>query len=169
MNPAAASHRDLVAFHEHREVADAASLSTMRAIARTEAYLAGDIATEAEYYRAHFRSAVHRPEHVDAIVARLRAHFSPASILTARAIQERLYEHTWQRRDYDLLDRLRGLGMPMLVIHGRSDFFPLEVSAHIAEASAGTLVVLEACGHFAYLESPAAVHEAVERFLRRAG
>ena len=169
MNSAPASHGDLMLFRGQREVAEADSLSRMRAIAQTRAYAEGDIETEADYYRAHFRGAVRRPEHVDQIVARLRTHFSPESILKARAIEDRLYEQTWQRPGYDLVQRLESFTRPTLVLQGEQDFFPLACSAHIAAASpAGRLVVLEDAGSFAYLESPAAVLEAIESSLLRA-
>jgi proline iminopeptidase len=166
MNSAPASHRDLLLFRGEREVAEVDSLSRMRAIAQTRAYLEGDLETEAEYYRAHFRRALRRPERVAEIVARLRTHFSPESIILARAIEDRLYDQTWQRPEYDLVRRLESFTKPLLVLHGEHDFVPLACSAHIAAASTtGRLVVLRECGHFAYLESPAALVEAIEGFL----
>ena len=168
MNPAPASRRDLLLFQEQRRAAESDILSRMEAIAQTPSYLEGDIATEAEYYRAHFQRAVRRPEHVDEVVARLRMHFTPGDILKARAIEERLYEQTWRRPAYDLLDRLKRFAGPMLVLHGDHDFFTLDCARNIATASTmGELVVIEKCGHFAYLESPEVVSEAIAGFLSR--
>jgi proline iminopeptidase len=79
-------------------------------------------------------------------------------VLTARAIENRLYDQTWSSPGYDLLPRLRRLAVPTLVLHGENDFIPVELAAHVAEAiPAARLVLLPQCGHFAYLEAPDAV------------
>jgi pimeloyl-ACP methyl ester carboxylesterase len=76
-------------------------------------------------------------------------------VLTARAIEQRLYDETWSSPGYDLNPRLRHVAVPALVIRGENDFVPLDVAAHIAEAMpAALLVVLSRCGHFAHLEPP---------------
>ncbi|HEU0202268.1 MAG TPA: hypothetical protein VFR86_17795 [Burkholderiaceae bacterium] len=96
----------------------------MRAIAATPAYAAGDIATEAEYYRGRFSTALRRPEDVESIVRRLRIDFTPAGIAKARAIEARLYAQTWQAPGYDLLPKLRHCNVPAVIIHGEHDFIP---------------------------------------------
>lgn len=89
---------------------------------------------------------------------RLRANFTPERVLTARAIEQRLYDETWSSPGYDLLQRMSRLAVPTLVIHGEDDFVPVDVAVHIADAIPGTrLVVLRQCGHFAHLEAPDAV------------
>ena len=165
MNPAPASHREILQFREHRRRTEAELLARMRAIAETKPYRDGDIETEAEYYRLHFGQVVRLPEQRDQIVARLRVHFTPEDIIKARAIEERLYAQTWDRVDYDLVDRLGRYPGPMLVLHGEKDFFALSCARSIAAASGARLVVLEECGHFAYVERPERVHEAIEGFL----
>lgn len=166
MNPPPASHRDLQMFRAHREATEADTLAAMRAIAETRAFQDGDIQAEAEYYRMHFSRAVHRPELIDAIVARLRVHFTPEDILKARAIEERLYERTWLKPAYDLTERLEGFDRPTLVLCGRQDFFPMSIATNVAAAStAAKLAVLDDCGHFAYAERWEAAKQAIESFL----
>ena len=166
MNPAPASHQDLLRFREHREATEADTLSRMRAIAQTPNYLAGDISAEAEYYRLHYRRAVRQAEFIEPIVARLRVHFGPEDILKARAIEVRLYEQTWNRPDYDLPRRLGGFTGAMLVLYGESDFIPLVCATHIAAAvTDARLVVLGESGHFAYLERPNEVRREIQSFL----
>jgi proline iminopeptidase len=139
-----------------------ADVEAMTALAATDAFRRGDVETEAEYYRLHFKPALYRPEHVDLIVGRLRAHFTPETILLARAIEERLYEQTWNREDFDLLPQLGELGAPTLVLHGEDDFVPVEVAARVAAAiPAARLVLLPRCGHFPYLERPDEVKQAL--------
>jgi pimeloyl-ACP methyl ester carboxylesterase len=54
----------------------------------------------------------------------------------------------------------------VLVLHGDHDFVPLEIARHIADAAPrGRLLDLPACGHFAYLEQPEAVHRAIAKLL----
>jgi len=136
MNTAPASHADVVAFREARRERSAADLERMKVIAATAAFQAGDVAAEAEYYRLHFRSALHDPAaHLDRVVASLRTRFTPETILLARAIENRLYEQTWDRVDYDLIPKLTRLDVPTLILHGEHDFMPPELAGHIAGRS----------------------------------
>ncbi len=167
MNSAPASGEDVRAFREHLlRARPAGDVEAMRAIASSPGYRAGDIETEAEYYRIHFRIALRRPEQVDEVVGRLRVHFTDEGVLLARAIEDRLYDDTWNSEGYDLVPRLRELDLPTLVLHGEDDFVPVALTARIAQAMPnGRLVVLPDCGHFAYLEAPDAVHEHVTALL----
>lgn len=141
-------------------------VARMRAISSSARYGQGDIETEAEYYRIHFRPGLGRPEHLDSIVARLRTNFTEASVLKARAIEQRLYDETWRSGDYNLIPRLCGLDVPTLVLHGENDLIPVDIATHIAQAIPDArLSVLPACGHFAYLESPDQVHEHIAALL----
>ena len=166
LNTAPASHADLLRFREQRQAAEATILAKMRSIADTPEYADGDVETEAEYYRAHFSNALFHADHLESIVRRLRSHFMPEDVVKARAIEVRLYAQTWLSPEYDLLARLRKLRVPTLVIHGDHDLVPLECARSVAEAVAGSrLVVLSDCGHFAYLERPAEVLNAIVHFL----
>ena len=138
----------------------------MLAISNTREYVDGDIEADAEYYRAHFSTALRRSDDLETVVRRLRSHFTPGDIVKARAIENRLYAQTWLLREYDLLARLRSLNTPTLVIHGDHDFVPLECARNVADAMSGSrLVVLSECGHFAYLERPDAVLKEAIDFL----
>jgi pimeloyl-ACP methyl ester carboxylesterase len=138
----------------------------MRGIAATDAYRHGDLDADAAYYRAHFSMAITARDHLERLVARLRVHFTPETVLVAREIERRLYEETWLRPEYDLLPRLRHLDVPTLVVHGDRDFVPIEVARHIASAVPhARLVMLPDCGHFAYLERPDEVREQASAFL----
>jgi proline iminopeptidase len=138
----------------------------MAALRADPKFAAGDIATEAEYYRIHYRTTLRDPGLLDAVIGRLRTAFTPEGILVARAIEEQLYEHTWTDPDYDLTPALGGLDVPTLILHGDDDFVPLEVVRRIADAIPGArLVVLPDCGHFAYLEQPERTATAITEFL----
>jgi len=166
LNAAPASHADLLRFREQRQAAEAPSLAKMRALSETPEYVEGDIETDAEYYRIHFSKALRRPDHLEAVIRRLRSHFKPEEIVKARAIEDRLNAQTWLSREYDLLARFRKLSPPTLVIHGDHDVVPLECARNVAEAGLRSrLVVISDCGHFAYLERPAEVLNAIADFL----
>lgn len=170
MNSAPASHADLLHFRERRGAGEAENLAKMRDISARQPYARGDIKTEAEYYRAHFSATLRRPELLDAVVQRLRAHFSAADIIKARAIEQRLYDQTWLSPAYDLLPRLQQCRAHTLVIHGEHDFVPLDCARHITHAVPGArLVVIKESGHFSYLERLAEVSEAIVTSLRQNG
>jgi pimeloyl-ACP methyl ester carboxylesterase len=96
----------------------------------------------------------------------LRSHFTPKDIVKARAIEERLYAQTWLAPDYDVLARLRKLNVSTLVIHGDQDFVPLDCARSVAQAVSGSrLVVLSDCGHFAHVERPDEVLNAIVAFV----
>jgi proline iminopeptidase len=126
------------------------------------AYLSGDVQAVAEFYRIHFRPAVRDREQLDRVVGRLRIAFSNEGIVAARAIEDSLYGQTWSREEYDLVPALGRLDAPTLVIHGDRDFIPVEIARHVASAIRGSrLLVLADCGHFAFMEQPALVCEAI--------
>jgi proline iminopeptidase len=163
VNTAPASAGDNLAFRQHLlSTRPAGDVERMRALASSARYQAGDLETEAEYYRIHFSVTLRQPEHLEQVIGRLRTHFTEESVLTARAIEQRLYDETWRSDGYDLIPKLHVLDIPTLVLHGEEDFVPIAIAARIAQAMpCGRLVVLEECGHFAYLESPDASCEHV--------
>jgi proline iminopeptidase len=168
MNTAPVSHADLVMFQQARLCDAAEDMRQLRILAATAAYQAGDLQADAAYYRVHFRAAIRDAEQLEQVVTRLRANQTPDGILKARAIEQRLYEQTWLRHDYNLLPKLAQLGMPALVVHGEDDFIPVACAVHIAQAlPEARLIVLPGCGHFSYLECPEAAHQTVRDFFRR--
>ena len=170
MNSAPASHADLLRFRERRSATEPENLAKMREISARQAYVEGDIGTEAEYYRVHFSSTLRRPELLDALVQRLRAHFSAADIIKARAIEQRLYAQTWLSPGYDLLRSLAQCRARVLVIHGEHDLVPLDGAVHIADAArAGRLVVIKESGHFSYLERRAQLRDVIITGVRPIG
>jgi len=137
----------------------------MNAIAATDAYARGDLGAEAEYYRRHFRMTLRQPELLEALVARLRANFTPDGVVLARTIEHRLYAETTGSPEWDLFPALRELDVPTLVLHAEDDFVPVELAARIAEAVQGArFSVLPGCGHFTYLETPERVFEEIVSF-----
>jgi proline iminopeptidase len=167
MNTAPASRADAIAFRDElarrRSPAQTKRRNELRSDPR---FLAGDIDSEAEYYRIHFGTALRNPDQLDGVVRRLRSAFTEDGIVAARAIEDRLYDDTWARDEYDLIPALQRLDVPTLLIGGDHDFVPRELVERIANALPGShLVILADCGHFAYLEQPDEVRRIIEGFM----
>jgi len=167
MNPAPATHADYEHYRSQRMFTDAVRLHARATIAATPEYQAGDIEADARSYRLHFSAGMPSADHVETVVGRLRVHFSSADILKARAIEARLFEQTWGRAGYNVLERVTARGaVPTLILHGELDSFPERVVRHMERVLPDVrLEVLHDCGHFAYLERPEAVRSAIHRFV----
>lgn len=167
LNPAPASHVDLLAVRRHlTALRSADEMERMAELRSDPAYRAGELAADAEYHRIHFRPTVRRSGDLERIVGRLRRGFTREGIVAARAIEHRLYEETWLDERYDLLPRLGDVRSRTVVIRGEHDFIPIEVARHIADGIPDArLVDLPNSGHFAYVEQPDAVHAAIAGLL----
>jgi proline iminopeptidase len=140
--------------------------SSLAAVSESAEYAAGDLRADADLYRGVFHNSARTPELVEQIVGRLRAHFTPESVLASRAIEDRLYAQTLESEEYDVLGRLGGFTAPTLVVHAEHDFVPVHMAARIAESIPGArLEVLPDCGHFSYAERPDAVRDVICAFL----
>jgi proline iminopeptidase len=165
MNPAPASTDDFKQFRKEWLEKLGGDVDRLKALSATAAYKEGDPDAVAAYYRIHFRPALKRPEHLEQVIASLRASFTKEGILKARAIEDRLMSDTWSSPEYDLLPKFKSLRIPTLVIHGHCDVIPVSTAAHIAQAIPNArMVTLKDCGHFSYLECPAAVREHIDAF-----
>jgi len=88
-------------------------------------------------------------------------------ILKARAIEDELLHDTWEVAGYDLLPELANLRVATLVIAGDDDFM-VGAAERIARAIPDAqLRRIKDCGHFAFLESPDEVRQALNAFFRR--
>ena len=86
--------------------------------------------------------------------------------LTPFRVTGRVQQSVWESLgDFDLVAPLARLHLPALVVHGRQDPIPLASSQAAARALSAEFVVLEECGHVPYVEQPAALFDALDRFL----
>jgi proline iminopeptidase len=170
MNPAPVSAGDLEVLRTSYLEKLGPDMDRQREIVSSAAYQAGDPAAVTARYRIHFKPALARSQDYERLMAAMEASFieqGPQGIVKARAIEERLMRDTWDAPDYDLLPSLRGLLVPTLVINGEHDFIPVAIGANIARAIPGaTLMTIEGCGHFAYLECATSVRRAFDDFFR---
>jgi proline iminopeptidase len=171
LNPAPASAADAELLGKAYTARLGDAMKRQRTIVTGQAYLDGDPEAVAERYRIHFKHALAKKEHYEPLMRAMRAAFllqGPTGILKARAVESRLMADTWQQPDYDLTSRISTLQIPALVVWGNRDFIPRQIAEHVA----GTLpqarmVTIEDCGHFAYMECPAAVRTALLDFARQ--
>ena len=172
MNPAPVSAADLAVLRKAYLEKLGAEMDKQREIVAGAAYQEGDPEAVTARHRIHFKPALKEAEHYERLMAAMKAAFfrqGKEGIVKARAVEDRLYRDTWQMPGYDLVAGLGSLRIPTLVIAGDHDFIPLPVAERIARGIPdATLVTLKDCGHFAYLECPDAVRDALDDFFRRA-
>ena len=90
--------------------------------------------------------------------------------LTPFRVIGRVQQQVWESLgDFDLLQRVEQVEIPVLILHGRHDPIPLEASEALARALPDArLVVLEHSGHVPYVEEPEVLFTEIERFLEAA-
>ncbi len=164
LNSAPASHDGILLTRQGRLARLATQAAKLKAIADSPEFLAGDPAAVCDYYGLLFTGGFKHPELHPRLDMSL-AHFTREGVQRARAIELQLYTETYSLLEFSLLPQLKQLTTPTLVVHGDYDFVPVAVAAEIAHAIPGSrLVVLKDCGHFAYIESPEGVRQAVGNF-----
>jgi proline iminopeptidase len=169
MNPAPASASQLATLRTSYLAQLGSDMDRQREIMASTAYREGDPDAVTARYQIHFKPALRRPGDYEKLMARMSAGFHGQGrdgIVKAWAVENRLYRDTWQVPGYDLLPKLGSLSIPTLVIVGEQDFIPPEIATQIAHAMPrATLVTIKDCGHFAYLECPTEVRNALRAFL----
>ncbi|HTA74602.1 MAG TPA: alpha/beta hydrolase [Gemmatimonadaceae bacterium] len=86
--------------------------------------------------------------------------------LTPFRVMGRVQQSVWESlADYDIRPQLSNIHCPALVVHGRQDPVPLASSEDVAWDLGAELVAIDDCGHVPYVEQPAALFTAVDRFL----
>jgi pimeloyl-ACP methyl ester carboxylesterase len=65
------------------------------------------------------------------------------------------------------IEALRKVDIPTLIIHGRQDPMPESVALENQKLLKGSLVWLDQCGHWPWIEQPAAMEKALFEFLFR--
>lgn len=138
-----------------RTADDAAELSSLTS---SEAFTSRDAATLSDVYRVVFRSTLRQPDRIDELALDLGP-------LTARQGQDVARLLGTSMQGIDGWAEVETVEAPVLVVHGRYDVPPPEMSRALAAAFPnGTFVEVEA-GHFPFMESPDEVRSAVAAFL----
>jgi len=173
LNPAPASASDRQVLVEAYTKQLGPDMDRQNQIRNGSAYQQGEPGAVAARYRIHFEHALVRPTDYEKLMMRMDSAFrrqGKEGVLEARAVEDQIYRDTWSKPGYDLMPKLRGLDIPAMVLVGDGDFIPTAIGEHIAHAIPGaTLVHLEACGHFSYLECAPQVRHALDAFFAGAG
>ncbi len=91
---------------------------------------------------------------------------SKATDLTPFRVVGRVQQSVWESlADFDLIQQLKGVRIPSIIICGRDDPIPLASSRAAAQALGTNLVVLDECGHVPYVEQPDRLFAALDPFL----
>jgi len=89
-----------------------------------------------------------------------------ASDMTPFRITGRTQQEVWESLgDFDLRPRLRGLGLPAVVLHGEDDPIPMETAEALAGLLGAPLERIPACGHVPYVEAPEKFTGVLDAFL----
>jgi len=68
--------------------------------------------------------------------------------------------------NYDIHEKLSAITCPTLILHGETDPTPVAALEDIRDRIENAkLVVLEECGHFPFIEAPAAFFREIKSFL----
>ena len=130
----------------------------MEALRQSEAFVARDAATLSQIYRVAFRQVLRDREQIDQLDLDL-------ATATAKNGQDVAALLGASFGVVDWWDRLGAIETPTLVLHGRYDAPPIDMSRELAEAfPLGTFEVLDS-GHFPYMEDRNGLLSAVSGFL----
>lgn len=89
-----------------------------------------------------------------------------ATDLTPFRVVGRVQQSVWESLGrFNLIEDLKGVRIPSIMVAGRDDPIPLASSREAASALGTNLVVLDECGHVPYVEQPAGLFAAIDRFL----
>jgi proline iminopeptidase len=159
MNPVEPGARYSEQVAERRAQATTAEDSTELAELRaTEGFAARDPATLSQFYRVVFRSSLKDRESI----ADLELDLSPSTAKNGSEVARLLGVGLGT---VDWWDRLAEIQVPTLVLHGRFDLAPMEMSLALSEAfPVGSFEVLDA-GHFPYVEDREGLLSAISGFL----
>lgn len=111
----------------------------------------------------------YRQRNFELSIAGYFAHARSAQDLTPFRVSARVQQSVWDSLgDFDLVANgtLSSIASKSLIVHGRQDPIPLASSEDAARTMNAELTVIEDCGHVPYVEQPAALFSAIDRFLR---
>lgn len=131
-------------------------------LVRTDGFRKGDPKTIAEFFRILFRGTFYDRRYADSLTLTI-----DSSYATKRRFMQYLSRDT-SLAAYDLHSKLSVVRCPTLILGAVYDMVAPEANERIHQSIPGsTLVVLDSCGHFPYIESPKKVFAELERFLQR--
>jgi proline iminopeptidase len=121
-----------------------------------------------DYWAIGMRPRLAEPDRTLPLVRSDLCASSPAGIRYGLTTTNRVVMASYG--DWDLRERLRGLAVPTLVVHGEQEAIPMDlVEEWVTSLPHARLVRVPNAAHFTYAERPELVWPAVERFLAEGG
>lgn len=120
----------------------------------------GDTSYSTRYKRAEFlaKAYVYHKSSSPLIAARLMEVKSQVNALVYRDLNRIKFDHT---------DKFKQHTIPVLVIQGLNDIISAETAKEIQNSfGSATLVLLDECGHYGWLDAPQDYFGAIEKFLK---
>ena len=115
-----------------------------------------------QVYRVSFRSTLRNPSRIDELNLELSGRTARNGQDVARLLGTSMGEVDWW-------DDMPAIQVPTLIVHGRHDATPTAVAQALGDSIAGAQVTVLNTGHFAYVEDPTGLLEAVSAFLTGLG
>ncbi len=117
----------------------------------------------AEFFRILFRSTFYNRTYADSLTLPLDTSFTTKSRLMLHLNKDTTL------LNYDVFRKLSVVHCPTLIIGSTYDMVAPEANEGLQQCIPGsTLVMLDSCGHFPFVEAPKRLFTAIEKFLKTA-
>lgn len=121
----------------------------------------GNPATHAAFYKLIFSTYCNDP----CMTEKLNIVFNREGAKNGSIVSYQIHDEIFTEQ-FDLRNELKTLDVPILVIHGDKDPFPVQdAKKTVSELKNGYYVQLDACGHFPFMESPERFIHVISNFL----
>lgn len=161
LNSVPLSSDDYLAFVKHRSQIVDANRDEIQAIRESSAFKQGDPETVEQFYQIYFQQYFDNPEKVK----RLNLLMSSDAAINNFKIYEFFLRYV-SKNPFDLYGKLSQLKNKSLIIACVNDVVPMHYQEKIHRSiPLSTLVLLEDCGHFPFIDQPDVLFRTVKVFM----
>ena len=163
LNTAPADYRGQKAFGDEFEIRTKNILNDIKPAFTYEDFKELNAAQISTLYRKLFSVYFYDCNEVN----KLNLNFNLASAHSGCKVLE-VMSKTWPQPNFDLFPELKTLTVPTLILHGKQDIIPYWAAEEIKDAMPfAEIVILDECGHFAYIEQPSQFFAELNKFLNK--
>ncbi|MEC7839209.1 MAG: alpha/beta fold hydrolase [Chlamydiota bacterium] len=164
LNSVAADYRGQHAFVDEFYMRTKPVLDEIKDFFTYEDFIQLDASQITKGYKALFSVYLYDPQMID----KMSLSFDVKSAQGGVRVREEMAKTAWMQPGIDLLPSLKKLELPTFILHGKQDIVPVWAAEEIHKAIPNSeIVLIDKCGHFAFLERPLQFNAAVHRFLRK--